>query len=88
MLIVLSGRCCLIVIALNARLVPKPLLMSEIHIKRSSAVGQPFAFTGVDYFGPLLVQAVAKSHGGKFACLSQRVYTSNWQKICQLAVLF
>ena len=53
----------------------------ELFIKRLSVVHQPFAHTGVDYFGQLLVklnrktlanQAVAKRNGAIFACLFSR----------------
>ena len=50
--------------------------------QRLSVVHQPFAHTGVDYFGQLLVklnrktlanQVVAKQNGAIFACLFSRV---------------
>ena len=55
--------------------------MRELSIKSLSVVHQPFAHTGVDYFGQLLVklnkktlanQAVAKGNGAILACLFSR----------------
>ena len=53
--------------------------MSELPNERLSVVDHPFAHTGANYFGPLLVkfnkkmranQAVAKRYGAIFTCLS------------------
>ena len=61
------------------KVLPKPPIMSELPIERLSVVDQPFAHTGADYFGPLLVklnkknranQAVAKRYAAIFTCLS------------------
>ena len=61
------------------RVLPKPLLMSELPIEKLSAVNQPFAHNEVDYVGPLLVklnkktqanQAIAKRCGAIFTYLS------------------
>lgn len=35
--------------------------MSELPIKRLSVVKQPFAYTGVDYFGPPLIKLNKKT---------------------------
>ena len=64
------------------RVLSKPPLMSKLPLERLSVVDQPFAHSGVDYFGPLLVefkkknranQAVAKLYDAIFRCLSSRV---------------
>ena len=63
------------------RVSSKPPSMSKLTIERLSAADEPFAHTGINYFGPLLVklnkktranQAVAKRYGAIVTCLSSR----------------
>ena len=63
----------------NSPFLPFKPFMHESLINRLSIKQQPFTYTGVDYFGPIYVkfsrktrsnQAIAKSHGVIFTCLT------------------
>ncbi|XP_070138635.1 uncharacterized protein [Drosophila bipectinata] len=59
----------------NRQAAPKPPRMAELPYPRVAAFHRPFSYTGVDYFGPLMVRvrrSSEKRYGVLFTCLSTR----------------
>ncbi|XP_070075748.1 uncharacterized protein [Drosophila takahashii] len=59
----------------NRQAAPRPPRMAELPYPRLAAFHRPFSYTGVDYFGPLLVtvrRSSEKRYGVLFTCLSTR----------------
>nr|XP_044248764.1 uncharacterized protein LOC123002519 [Drosophila takahashii] len=59
----------------NRQAAPRPPRMADLPYPRLAAFHRPFSYTGVDYFGPLLVtvrRSSEKRYGVLFTCLSTR----------------